>query len=143
VRSRLEIVVTAVAVVYLLFMLALVRRRQLREKYAFLWLAVGVAVVLLAVARSVADRVAAFLGFAYGPSAVFLFSTIFLMGVAAHLSWEVSRLEDRTRRLAQEVALLKPQLPAGADINLTDERSAPPPPDGGSGAGADSRREVP
>ncbi len=124
-RSRLEIVVTAVAVVYLLFILALVRRRQLREKYAFLWLAVGVTVVLLAVARTVADRVAAFLGFAYGPSAVFLFSTIFLMAVAAHLSWEVSRLEDKTRRLAQEVALLKPERPAGPDINLTEARAVP------------------
>ena len=122
-RSRLEIVVTAVAVVYLLFILALVRRLQLREKYAFLWLAVGVAVVLLALARTVADRVAAFLGFAYGPSAVFLFSTIFLMAVAAHLSWEVSRLEDKTRRLAQEVALLKPEPPAGAHINLTEGRA--------------------
>ena len=122
-RGRLEIVVTAVAVMYLLFILALVRRRQLREKYAFLWLAVGVAVVLLALARTVADRVAAFLGFAYGPSAVFLFSTIFLMGVAAHLSWEVSRLEDKTRRLAQEVALLKPERPAGSDINLTESQT--------------------
>ena len=123
--SRLEIVITAVAVVYLLFMLTLVRRRQLREKYALLWLAVGVAVVLLALARTVADRVAAFLGFAYGPSAVFLFSTIFLMGVAAHLSWEVSRLEDKTRRLAQEVALLRPEPPAGSDINLTEGRAVP------------------
>jgi hypothetical protein len=126
VRGRLEIVVTVVAVGYLLFILALVRRRQLREKYAFLWLAVGVAVVLLALARSLADRVAELLGFAYGPSAVFLFSTVFLMAVAAHLSWEVSRLEDKTRRLAEEIALLKAEPPSIHDINLSEGRAIIP-----------------
>lgn len=122
--GRLEFVVMTVAVGYLLFILALVRRRQLREKYAVLWLTVGVIVVLLTLARPLADRVAEALGFAYGPSAVFLFSTVFLMAVAAHLSWEVSRLEDKTRRLAEEIALLKPEPPAAPDVNLTD-RNAP------------------
>jgi hypothetical protein len=124
-RGRLEIVIVVVAIAYLAFILALVRRRQLREKYALLWLAVGVVIVLSTLAREQADRVAEWLGFAYGPSAVFLFSTVFLMAVAAHLSWEVSRLEEKTRRLAEEIALLKPESPTGPDINLADERPIP------------------
>ena len=118
--GRLEVVVMVVALSYLAFILALVRRRQLREKYAVLWLAVGVLVVLLTLARPLADRVATALGFAYGPSAIFLFSTVFLMGVAAHLSWEVSRLEEKTRRLAEEIALLTPQTSTRPDINLAE-----------------------
>jgi hypothetical protein len=50
---------------------------------------------------------------------------VFLMAVVAHLSWEVSRLEERTRRLAEEIALLRPVPPAGAahrerEIDLGD-----------------------
>jgi len=123
VPGRLEVVVMVVALSYLGFILALVRRRQLREKYALLWLAVGVMVVLLTLARPLADRLARALGFAYGPSAVFLFSTVFLMGVAAHLSWEVSRLEEKTRRLAEEIALLRPEAPTRPDINLAENRA--------------------
>jgi len=126
VRTRLEIVVALVAVAYLVFMLALVRRRQLREKYAILWLGVGFGAIVLSLARRVLDSVAYSLGFGYGPSALFLFSTLFLMAVVAHLSWEVSRLEDKTRRLAEELALLRPERPlppdsAGdVDVDLAD-----------------------
>jgi hypothetical protein len=117
-RSRLEIVAMTVAIGYLLFVMALVRRRQLREKYALLWLAVGIIIVLLTAARSVGDRVAQALGFAYAPSALFLFSIVFLMAVAAHLSWEVSRLEDKTRRLAEEIALLRAESALEPEIEL-------------------------
>jgi hypothetical protein len=101
------VVAVVVAAAYMVFILGLVRRRQLREKYALLWLGVGAGAILLSLARGAADRVAEALGISYGPSALFLFSTMFLMAVAAHLSWEVSRLEDKTRRLAEEVALLR------------------------------------
>lgn len=123
--SRLEIVVMTVSLAYLLFIMGLVRRRQLREKYALLWLAVGVLMVLLTVARPLADRVAQALGFAYGPSALFLFSTLFLMAVVAHLSWEVSRLEDKTRRLAEEIALLRPEPAIEREIRLDADADRP------------------
>ncbi len=114
-RARLEVVIAFVAVAYLVFILMLVRRRQLREKYAVLWLGVGCVAIVLSLARRVLDSVAHSLGFGYGPSALFLFSTLFLMAVVAHLSWEVSRLEDKTRCLAEEIALLRPELPLPPD----------------------------
>lgn len=112
--SRLAVTVIVVTVLNLVFVLELVRRRQLREKYALLWLAVGVTGLFLAVARPLLDGMARSLGIEYGPSALFFFAIMFLLLVAAHLSWEVSRLEDRTRRLAEELALMQvkdPELP--------------------------------
>jgi hypothetical protein len=125
-RGRLEIVIAVVAVAYLVFILALVRRRQLREKYALLWLGVGLIAILLSVARTVLDRVAHSLGFGYGPSALFLFSTMFLMAVSAHLSWEVSRLEEKTRRLAEEIALSRPEAPDPPEVDLVAENDMDP-----------------
>ena len=109
--TRLEIVLLVVAFCSVAFILELVRRRQLREKYALLWLVVGTSGMLLSIFRPVLDTISIFLGIAYGPSAFFLFATLFLFGVVAHLSWEVSRLEERTRKLAEEIALLRPRAP--------------------------------
>ena len=105
--SRLDAFILVVALVNVAVMLELVRRRQLREKYALLWLAVGVGGIVLGLGRTLVDRVAHALGVDYGPSAVFLGAIVFLLLVCMHLSWEVSRLEERTRTLAEELALLR------------------------------------
>ena len=110
--TRLNVVIFAVTVAFVFLVVEMVRRRNLREKYALLWLGVGVLVLLLSAFRPVLDRLSLALGIEYGPSALFLFSTLFLVGVAAHLSWEVSRLEEKTRRLAEESALMRPRHPA-------------------------------
>ena len=129
-RSRLEVVIALVSVATLLFILELVRRRQLREKYAWLWLGVGVVALLMSLARGVLDRLATALGIDYGPSALFLFSTLFLMLVSAHLSLEVSRLEEKTRKLAEEIALLnRVEQPPVAEGPATTPPGQPAPTD--------------
>lgn len=115
-NGQIELLAVAVSLGYLLFIARLVRRRQLREKYAMLWLAVGAATVVVSLSRGAMDRLARALGIHYGPTILFIVAIMFLMAVVAHLSWELSRLEDRTRRLAEEMALMRPQKPeTGAD----------------------------
>lgn len=104
---RLDVFVVTVAVVNVVVVLALVRRRQLKEKYALLWLVVGVGGVLVGAGRGLVDRLARAVGVEYGASVAFLGAILFLLLVCIHLSWEVSRLEERTRVLAEEVALLR------------------------------------
>lgn len=111
-HERLSIAIFVVTFANLFLILELVRRRYLREKYAFLWLAVGLAIVSLSLARPLLDRFSLAIGITYGPTTLFLFSIMFLAGVAAHLSYEVSRLEEKTRKLAEEIALMKVERPA-------------------------------
>lgn len=94
----------------LAFMIELLRRRQLREKYAMLWLAVCVVVVPVAFVPSVVDKVAVVFGFASGVSLMLLLSVVFLLLICMHLSWEVSRLEEETRTLAEDAALLRTEM---------------------------------
>ncbi len=117
-QTRLEISVAVIALAFTFFIVRLVRRGQLREKYALLWMGVGAAVVILSLTRDLLDRAALALGFSYTPSILFLAGIVFLLAVVAHLSWEVSRLEEKTRRLAEEIALMRPErldpnVPAG------------------------------
>ena len=85
----------------------LLRRRQLREKYAVLWLAVGLVVVPLGLFPRVLDQVARAFGVASGVSLVLFLGMVFLLLVCIHLSWEVSRLEEETRTIAEELAILR------------------------------------
>lgn len=111
-NGQIELIAVAVSLGYLLFIARLVRHGQLREKYAMLWMAVGAATVVVSLSRGLIDRLARALGIQYGPTILFLLAIMFLMAVVAHLSWELSRLEDRTRRMAEELALMRPQSPA-------------------------------
>ncbi|MDP8932295.1 MAG: DUF2304 domain-containing protein [Actinomycetota bacterium] len=91
----------------LAMIIELLRRRQLREKYAALWLLVGIAMAVLGIFPGLLDVVAAWLGVADPPNLLFFMAILVLLVVSVHLSWELSRLEDETRTLAEEIAFLR------------------------------------
>ncbi|MGS2615706.1 DUF2304 family protein [Micromonospora sp. LZ34] len=90
----------------------LLRRRQLREKYGMLWLGVLLVVIPLSLFPRLLDSVAGMLGVASGVSLVLFLGIVFLLLVCVHLSWEVSALEEETRTLAEEFALLRAEIAA-------------------------------
>jgi hypothetical protein len=95
------------AVVVLVIMIELLRRRQLSEKYAALWLIVGIGVLILLVAPGLLRVVSQALGFEVPANLLFLVAVTLLLAVTVHLSWELSRLEEETRALAEDLALLR------------------------------------
>ena len=106
----LTIVTGLTSLAVLAFMIELLRRRQLQEKYAILWLAVSIVMVPVAFVPTMVDKVAVTFGFASGVSLVLFLGIVFLLLVCMHLSWEVSRLEEETRTLAEDVALLRTEM---------------------------------
>jgi len=88
----------------------MLRRKKLREKYAVLWLVVGVATLVLAAFPRLLNIVAEFVGVQIPSNLLFAMSILMLLGVCLHLSWEISVVEDETRTLAEEVAILRTQL---------------------------------
>ena len=101
----------AAAFLFSLFMVVIVlvmlRRRKLREKYAVLWLLVGGGALVLAGWPHLLALVAGWLGVEVPANLLFAMSIVLLMGVSLHLSWELSMVEDETRVLAEEVAILE------------------------------------
>lgn len=96
----------AAAGLLLAFVLELLRRGILRERFAALWLAVCAALFLVAVFPGILRRAADALGFELPSNLLFFGAIVFLVLVGVQLSYEVSRLEARTRRLAEDLALL-------------------------------------
>ena len=93
--------------VMLLVIFELLRRRQLREKYGALWLVVAVGVLPLAIFPTLLDGLSSSLGIASGLSLFLFLAVVFLLLVTVHLSWECSRLEEETRDLSEEIAMLR------------------------------------
>ncbi len=102
----------AAAVVLLVFILELLRRGILREKFAVLWLAVSTLLVVMAVFPGLLRGAADALGFEVPSNLLFFTGILFLLLVCVQLSYEVSLLEARTRRLAEDLALLTAQMRA-------------------------------
>jgi hypothetical protein len=85
----------------------LLRRRQLGEKYAVLWLVVGILLLVFTAFPGLLTGLASALGVAVPTNLMFFVGILFLVGVVLHLSWEVSRLENETRKLAEDLAILQ------------------------------------
>jgi hypothetical protein len=97
-----------------LFVLRLLRRRQMRGKYTLLWMTVLLAVLVLAAFPAILDHTSRWLRIYYSPSTLFLAAIGFLLLVCVYFSYELSRLEERTRLLAEELAILREDRPTDA-----------------------------
>lgn len=96
----------AAAILTTVFVVELLRRGILREKFAVLWLVVSAAVIVMAIFPRVVAWLADALGVQVPANLLFFLTIVLLLLVSVQLSYEVSRLEARTRRLAEEIALL-------------------------------------
>jgi hypothetical protein len=97
----------------------LVRARQLRSKYALLWATVGIVLLALAAFPGMLNTASDWLDISYSPTIFLLLAVSFLFLIVIHFSWELSRLENRTRTLAEEIALLKAQLEMDDRVDST------------------------
>lgn len=91
----------------LVFILDMLRKRRLREKYAVLWLVIGLALLLLSAFPQLLFWAAALLGVQVPSNLLFAMALLLLITVCLHLSFEQSQSEDELRVLAEEVAILK------------------------------------
>ena len=102
---KLEIVLFLGVLVLVGVVIEVVRRRQLSETYALLWIGVAAVGAVMAIARPLVDRLSHAVGIVDGTSLVFGLAILFLLVVCINLSMHVSRLEQRVEVLAQELAL--------------------------------------
>jgi hypothetical protein len=107
----ISVVAAVASVVLLLVVLELIRSRKLRERYALLWLATGVVLLVLSVWRSGLNTIADWVGVTgYPPAVLFAVATLFILLVLLDYSTVISKLHDQNTVLAQRLALLEQRL---------------------------------
>ena len=95
-----------------LFILELVRRRRLAERYAILWMGAGFALLVLSIWTGGLDVIADAMGIQEPANAIFLLAFALGFLLLLNLSVASSRLSEETKILAQEVARLDQELRA-------------------------------
>lgn len=99
------------SIILILVVIELIRGRRLKERYALLWLATGVVLLVLSVWREGLNTIAGWLGVtSYPPAVLFAVAILFVFLVLLHYSTVISRLTDENVDLAQRIALLEERL---------------------------------
>lgn len=89
------------------FLVVLLRTRRLREKYAISWIVVGLGVCVFGAFPGAVAALADVVGVETPSNLLFALALIVLLLVCIQLSAEITTLEEETRTLAEEVALLR------------------------------------
>ena len=108
---KISIAATIASVVLVLVIFELIRSRRLRERYALLWLATGLVLVVLSAWRGGLNTIARWLGVtSYPPAVLFAVGLLFVVLVLLHYSTVISRLADQNTILAQRLAILEAKI---------------------------------
>jgi hypothetical protein len=117
--NTFRVVSIVISVLFMLGVIEFIRRNRLKERYAILWLGAGAALIVLSVWGTLLVEVTRLLGFDLPSNALSLVILFFLISIA------ISMESERTKRLAQEVALLKERLRRVAPDAPPDAPSEP------------------
>ena len=108
---KVSIVASLASLLLLLVVFELIRSRRLRERYALLWLATGVVLLVLSAWRDGLNTIARWLGVTgYPPAVLFAVGILFVVLVLLHYSTVISKLADQNTILAQRLAILESKL---------------------------------
>ena len=106
----LKITMAITIFVTLVFIFELLRRKALREKYAFVWILTALVLIVGSLFPEFAINLSNALGFATIASFLMVFFGIIILFITMQLSLELGKVEDQNQRLAEELALLKMKL---------------------------------
>ena len=106
-------------ILLVLFLIHLMRMRRLREKYAILWLGLAIIITVMGAFPNLVEWLAHLVGVELPSNLLFAAAITVLLGVCIQLSTEITAIEEETRTLAEEVALLRLDLATSLE---TEER---------------------
>jgi hypothetical protein len=108
---RIRILTIGGAVVILMMVVELVRRRKLKEEYSVLWVVTAVLTLLVSIWFSLLTSVTNAIGAVTPASTLFFFGLLFCLVLLLHFSVRISSLERRLTALVQEVGLMSVEEP--------------------------------
>jgi hypothetical protein len=104
---RQKVFFLTIAVVLLLTIIDLVRRRRMRVEYSWVWIAAGVAIIVLIVQYDLLIWLTTAVGAVIPTSTLFFLSSLYLAVLSLNYAVRLSSLSWEVKELAQELALLR------------------------------------
>lgn len=97
----------AFSVIFILFIINLVRKNKLDEKYSILWLIASCILLILSVMPKIITKVANRFNVYYPPALLLLFAIIVLGTYVVHITIVITKQNKMIVKLTQELAILK------------------------------------
>lgn len=107
---RQQTVAIVLAVVILLVVIELVRKRKLREEYSAVWIVTGLALLAMSIWTGLLTTFQTTIGAIESTSALFFGALLFLMLLSLQFSVRISKLTSRNKTLCQRMSLLEREL---------------------------------
>jgi hypothetical protein len=92
------------------YILRVIRKKRLKEEYSLLWLGTSLVFLVFAAWRQGLEKLADLLGIAYAPAALIMLLLVGVILILIQYSMIISQLSERSKVLAQELALMKLEL---------------------------------
>ena len=128
--SGVTILGVAGSLIILVSLFEMMRRNRLREKYALIWAVVALAIITVAAFPGLLIRASAAIGLEVPANLLFFVASMVIMVITLQHSTELGRLEERTRTLAEEIALLHMEIAMREDaLDASREPGQEPAPD--------------
>ncbi|HOT96749.1 MAG TPA: DUF2304 domain-containing protein [bacterium] len=105
--NRILYLAIGAGLLFLLFIVQLVRQRKLSERFALVWMVIPILLILFSSNRALLERLAVLAGIAYAPALMIPISFGLFILVSLYFSIKASRSEQQIKKLAQELALLR------------------------------------
>jgi hypothetical protein len=105
--SQTRALAVVVAVMFLVLILELVRRRKLQERYTVVWFGAGVALLVLALVPGLLGWLAARVGISDTNAALFAITLMVAGLLLLNLTVVVSKQAEQITRLSQELGILR------------------------------------
>ncbi len=115
--SGITILGLAGSIIILLTLFEMMRRHRLREKYALIWALVALGIITVAAFPSLLVNASEALGLEVPTNLLFFVASMVIMILTLQHSSELGRLEERTRTLAEEIALLRLEIDQGSRLD--------------------------
>jgi len=85
----------------------MVRRRKLGEEYSFLWLIIGIGIVVLVLWQDLLEWLTHLIGAIAQTTTIFIFGFVIVILINLHYSVKITKLSRQVKELAQQIAILK------------------------------------
>ena len=107
---RIRVITIGGALVVLLLVIELVRRRKLKEEYSVLWVVTAFVVLVMSIWYGLLNGLTHLIGAVAPASTLLFFGLLFVLILLLHFSVRISMLERRLTKLVQEIGLMSATL---------------------------------
>ena len=95
------------SIIFVIFILNLVRKNKLDEKYSILWLFFGIVILIVSIFPSIIETISEWFDVYYPPSLLLLISILIIGAYIIHITLVITKQNKMIIKLAQEIALLE------------------------------------